>query len=113
MSDKITKANEAAETAENTGVGTYVFKKPTKIDGEEVKEINYDFNAINGAAIRDIRTELGKRSYVVSVPELDQVFQAGMFAVASGLTLDNVEAFALRDYMNVTELARDFLLTEE
>lgn len=106
MSEKIVKTNEA-------GVGTYVFKKPTKIDGEEVTEINYDFNAINGAAIRDIRAELGKRAYAVSVPEIDQVFQAGMFAVASGLTLDNVEAFALRDYMNVTELARDFLLAEE
>ena len=113
MSEKIVKANEAAETAENTGVGTYVFKKPTKIDGEEVKEINYDFNIINGAAIRDIRTELGKRAYAVSVPEIDQVFQAAMFAHASGITLDNVEAFALRDFMNVTELARDFLLAED
>ena len=113
MSEKIEKANKAAETAKNTGVGTYVFKKPTKIDGEEVKEITYDFNVINGVAIRDIRTELGKRSYAASVPEIDQVFQAGMFAHASGLTLDNVEAFALRDYMAVTELARDFLLTEE
>lgn len=113
MSEKIEKSNAAVETATNTGVGTYVFKKPTTIDGEEVKEINYDFNVINGAAIRDIRTELGKRAYAASVPEIDQVFQAGMFAVACGLTLDNVEAFALRDYFNVTELARDFLLAEE
>lgn len=111
MSEKIVK--EAAETAKNTGVGTYVFKTPTVIDGEEVKEINYDFNRINGAAIRDIRTELGKRAYVASVPEIDQVYQAGMFAAASGLTLDNVEAFSCRDYMAVADLARDFLLTEE
>ena len=113
MSEKIEKEKNEEVTVENTGVGTYVFKKPTKIDGEEVSEINYDFNAINGAAIRDIRTELGKRAYIVSVPEVDQVFQAGMFAYASGLTLDNVEAFSLRDYMAVTELARDFLLAEE
>ena len=105
--------NKAVETAQETGVGTYVFKKPTKIDGEEVKEINYDFNSLNGTAIRDIRTELGKRAYAASVPEIDQVFQAGMFAHASGLTLENVEAFALRDYMAVTELARDFLLAED
>lgn len=110
MSDKIVKANEAAE---NTGVGTYVFKKPTTIDGEVVEQINYDFNVLNGAAIRDIRTELGKRAYAASVPEIDQVFQAGMFAHASGLTLENVEAFSLRDYMAVTEIARDFLLAEE
>lgn len=112
MSEKNVKANEAANE-KSSGVGTYVFKQPTTIDGEEVKEINYDFNAINGVAIRDIRTELGKRAYTVSVPEIDQVFHAGMFAHACGLTLDNVEAFALRDYMAVTELARDFLLAEE
>ncbi len=28
------------EVVENSGVGTYKFKKPTKIDGNEVEEIH-------------------------------------------------------------------------
>ena len=107
MSKEINETNETI-----AGVGTYVFKNPTKIDGEEVTEIKYDFTAINGAAIRRARTELGKRSYIVSVPELDQVFHAALFAEAVGLTLDNVEAFSLPDYMNVTKIAGDFLTAE-
>ena len=75
------------------GVGTYVFKKPTKIDGEEVKEIAYDLNLLNGKSIRNARSELGKRGYAVVLKEFDEVYNAALFAEASGLTFDNVECF--------------------
>lgn len=96
-----------------TDAGVYKFKKPTKIDGEEVKEIRYDFSEINGAAIRRAKSELQKRGYTVAVKELDEVFHSAIFAMASGLTIDNVEAFSAVDYMGVADIARDFLNGED
>lgn len=101
------------ETKETKEVGTYTFKKPTKIDGEIVKEIAYDFSNINGKSIRQAKSDLQKRSYTVAVKELDECFHAALFAQASGLSLDNVEAFSAVDYMNVADIARDFLMGEE
>ena len=96
-----------------SGVGTYVFKKPTKIEGEELKEISYDFSEINGKAIRQAKSELQKRSYTVAVKELDECFHAALFAIASGLSIDSVESLSAVDYMNVADLARDFLMGED
>ena len=107
------EVKEAVEPVKQSGVGTYVFKKPTTIEGEVVKEINYDFTEINGKAIRQAKSDLQKRSYTVAVKELDECFHAALFAQASGLTIDNVESFSAVDYMNVADLARDFLMGEE
>lgn len=110
MSKEI-ETNEVIESAGDAGV--YKFKKPTKIDGEVVSEINYDFSEINGAAIRRAKSELQKRGYTVAVKELDEVFHSAIFAMASGLTIDNVESFSAVDYMGVADIARGFLNGEE
>lgn len=112
----MSKENEVKaveETEVNKDVGTYVFKKPTKIDGEEVKEVNYDFSSINGSSIRRAKGELQRRGYTVAVKELDECFHAAIFAEASGLTLDNVESFSAVDYMNIADIARGFLTGED
>ena len=104
MSEKIETLN---------GIGTYKLKKPTKIDGNAVTEINYNLADLNGASIRKVRTELGKRSYVVSVQELDVPYQAALFAEASGLTIENIESLSMVDYTNISNIVRDFLMGEE
>lgn len=101
------------EETEEVLCGTYVFKRPTKIDGEVVSEINYDFSEINGASIRKAKSELQRRGYTVAVKELDECYHAALFAQASGLTLDNVESFSLIDYNNIADIARGFLQTED
>ena len=103
--------NEVTESVKDAGV--YKFKKPTKIDGEVVTEIHYNFSEINGAAIRSAKSELQRRGYTVAVKELDEVFHSAIFAMASGLTIDNVESFSAVDYMGVADIARDFLNGEE
>ena len=108
MSEEIMKEEPGVSEA-----GTYVFKKPTVIDGDPVTEINYDFSTINGAAIRRAKSDLQKRGYTVAVKELDEVFHTALFAQASGLTVDNVESFHAVDYMNVANIARDFLIAED
>lgn len=115
MSEKNVNVSEAVEeTAEEVaGVGTYTFKSPAKIDGEDVKSINYDFTALDGGNIRHARSELGKTGYVVTVKELDACFHAAMFAEAAGISLADVERFGTRDYENVADIAKDFLYGEE
>jgi pyridoxine 5'-phosphate synthase PdxJ len=108
----MSKEVEQVKEVEQSGVGVYVFKHPTKIEGDDVKEISYDFTEINGKAIRQAKSELQKRSYTVAVKELDECFHAALFAQASGLTLDSVEILHAVDYMNVADLARDFLMGE-
>ena len=104
--------NATEVVAEVSGVGTYKFIKPTKIDGEEVKEINYDLNVVDGGSIRRVKGGLMKRGYTVAIKELDEVYHAAIFAEATGLTIDNVESFSPVDYMNVADLVKDFLFGE-
>lgn len=115
MSEKFNKEEqvEVEKAEEQLGVGVYKLKKPFKIEGELKKEIPYDFSEITGKTVRKIRTELGKRKYFVSVPEIDDVYNAALFAEASGLSLDSVEALPLTDYNAVVNLAKDFQGGEE
>lgn len=101
------------EEVKEIGVGTYVFKKPVKIDGEEVKEISYDLTSLNGSAIRRTKGNLQRKGYTVAVKELDEVFHTALFAEAVGWTIDNVESLPASDYMNIADLVRDFLTAED
>ena len=105
-------AENTVITPEELGCGVYTFKKPTTIDGEPVTEIRYNMSNINGSTIRRAKGELQMRGYTVAVKELDEVFHATIFAIAAGLTIDNVEAFSAVDYNAVANIARDFLFVE-
>lgn len=109
----MSKVVETVEEVEEVGVGTYVFKKPAKIDGEEVEEISYDLTSINGSAIRRVKGNLQRKGYTVAVKELDEVFHTALFAEAVGWTIDNVESLHAVDYMNIADIVRDFLMVEE
>jgi hypothetical protein len=111
MSKNETQVEAVVE--ENIYAGEYIFKNPTEIDGEKVTSIKYDFSELNGKAIRMAKSELQRRGYTVAVKELDEVYHAALFAMASGLTVDNVEAFSMVDYNNVADIARGFLNNEE
>lgn len=96
-----------------SGVGEYHFKKPATIDGNPVESIKYDFNEITGANIRNARAELGKRGYVVSVKEIDECYQAALFAEAAGITYADVDRFSVVDYSAVAAIAGAFLNGED
>lgn len=105
--------DEVAETEITSGVGVYKLRKPTKIDGNIVSELSYNLDSLTGSDIKRIRTALGKRGYIVTAKEIDSVLHAAIFAEASGLTMDNIEALNAFDYMNVADIVRDFLLGED
>lgn len=107
MSEK--NVNTADTVEEIVGVGTYEFKEPTTIDGEEVKTIDYDFTALDGSNIRHARAELQRKGYTVAVKELDECYHAAMFAEAAGVSLADVERFGCQDYEAVADIAQAFL----
>ena len=107
------KEAEKVEEVIQIGAGTYVLKKPTTIDGAEVKEVSYDLASLNGSAIRRVKGNLQRKGYTVAVKELDEVFHTALFAEAVGWTVDNVEALSAVDYMNVADIVRDFLAAED
>lgn len=86
----IETAESVEENAEVFGVGTYTFKEPTKIEGNTVKEINYDFTKLSGKAVREARSELAKRNYFVAAKQVDEVYHAAMFALAADISIDAV-----------------------
>lgn len=106
-------SKKVVEEIKEIGVGTYVFKKPTKVDGEEVKEVNYDLTSLNGSAIRRVKGNLQRKGYTVAVKELDEVFHTALFAECVGWTIDNVESLSAVDYMNIADIVRDFLTAED
>lgn len=109
MSEKqLEVVEEVKEEVVASGVGTYKFKKPTTIDGEVVTEITYDLTSLNGSSVRRVKGELSRRGYIVAANIIDEVFHAALFAEATGLTLDNVESFALVDYMEVANIVQVF-----
>lgn len=112
MSEKTNK-EEIIEKEEVSGVGVYKLKCPTKIEGEVVTEIPYDLNEINGKTIRNVRTILGKKAYAVALPQFDDVYNAALFAEATGISFDSIEALSAKDFTNIAELVKDFLYGEE
>ena len=107
--ETVSEVVEIETTNEISGVGTYTFKETAKIDGEEVKTIDYDFTVLDGSHIRHARAELQRKGYTVAVKELDTCFHAAMFAEASGVSLADVERFGARDYDAVADIAQAFL----
>lgn len=111
MSKDVEKVEVTNE--EQSGIGTYVFKKKTVIDGVEVKEVSYDLTQINGASIRRVKSNLTKKNYMVAVKEIDEVFQTAVFAECVGWTIENVEALAMVDYLAIADIVRDFIIGED
>ncbi len=84
--------------------------KPVKINGEEVKEIPYDLEALTGADIQVAVKELARRGIIVGSTEVDPNYHAAIFAVAAGLSLDDIGLIGAKDYNLATQKVRDFFL---
>ena len=88
-----------------------VLKKPIMIDGEEVKEINYDFDQLTGKDLENVFKESTKSGYMVSASyELDPVIGGRIFAEAANVAYMDVQRFSLADYGKAASLARDFFM---
>lgn len=90
-----------------------VLKKPILIDGEEVKEINYDLDDLTGNDIEHAMNELAKKGIMVSLVETDQRYHAMLFAIAAGIDYTDVGRLSGKDYHKATTAVRNFFLESE
>lgn len=90
-----------------------VLKKPIMIDGEEAKEINYDFDELTGENLEEVFKEAIKNGQIISASyELDPVIGAMIFAQASNSAYMDIQRFGLADYSKASSLSREYLFKE-
>lgn len=87
-------------------------KKPTHINGEEVTEISYDLEGLTGRDSAQAIRELAKREIIVSMTEVDQNYHAAMFAIAAGISIEDVQQLSAKDYQRACIAVRDFFLED-
>ena len=114
MSDKkevVVATDEATEVVEQVG-SVLELRKPILIDGEMTDKIPYNLENLTGYDIQHANKELSKRGMQVMVSELDQNYHAMLFAIASGLSFEDVSRLNLKDYNKMCSVVRDFFLEE-
>lgn len=98
------------EDEEEEVSGIVKLKTPVVIEGEEAKEIPYDFSTVKAIQYINLKKRLSKKKNI-PIPELDSDVQLGYFALASGVPVSDLKRIEdTRDYVNITSRVRDFLL---
>ena len=87
-------------------------RKPFELNGEEVEKIPYDLDELTGNDIERAVAELQKKGIVVTVVETDQRYHAMLFAMAAGISYEDVTRLPLKDFSKATTAVRDFFLEE-
>lgn len=87
-------------------------KKPVKINGDETTEISYDLESLTGKEVSQATKELQSRGMIIGTVELDTNYHAALFAIAAGISLEDMERFSLSDYTKATTKVRNFFLAD-
>ncbi|TQI66732.1 hypothetical protein [Clostridium sp. KNHs216] len=95
-----------------------VLKHPLKIVGEEIRYLEYDFDALTANDLHQASKYLKNLGIPVSVPALDYEYQLVVFHKAVKKKMPDVMLADLMrlsgaDAMKATGLARDFLLDKD
>lgn len=86
-------------------------KKPVQIDGEEVKEIKYDFDSLTGNDVDAVFKIARKNGYMVTgAYEMDPVLGAYMFAQAAGIDYTDLLRMSASDFNKAGTLGRNFFM---
>lgn len=87
-------------------------KTPFDLNGEKVEKIEYDLEALTGDDIEHAIAELAKKGIIVTMIETDQRYHAMLFAIAAGISYEDVKRLPARDFNCATNAVRDFFLEE-
>lgn len=97
----------------NTGTSdTYIhtFKKPFEYEGNKYTSINFYFGKLTGSDMLKIESEMQASNEYALDPLLSRNFLSKMAGKASGIPSDVLEAMPLRDFNQITNAARNFLI---
>ena len=87
-----------------------IFNKPLLVDGEEVKEIEFDINKVKGKNVFDILKSLIKSSYAVMSYDTDPVFLLNLVAEASGMAYEDLARVDLKTNTVLVDEARNYII---
>lgn len=89
--------------------GIYTLKE--KNDNFPTGQIEYDFNNINGFSAMKVTSFLQKNQYVATMSQIDQSFNACLFALAANQDMGAIMALKMSDFQSVAFLAMNFFLS--
>jgi hypothetical protein len=94
----------------------YILKKPINFDGEEIKEINLDFDELSykdlERAEKEARLRLKKKE-TMAIPEMNKKYLACVAAIAGGVKAELIFSLKANDFTQITMLVMNFLMDGE
>ncbi|WP_051539960.1 hypothetical protein [Clostridium ihumii] len=88
-------------------------RKPVMIDGEEKKEINYDFENLTGQDVDNAFAAARKNGYMINGPyEMDPILGGYLFCEAANIDYSDLKRFSARDFKKAGTLGRNFFITD-
>lgn len=101
-----------ADKKADTGASdTYIhnFKKPFKYEDKKYSSVNFYFGKLTGGQMLEIESEMQANNEFAIDPLLSRNFLSKMASKASGIPSDVLEAMPARDFIQITNAARNFL----
>lgn len=88
-------------------------KKSIMIDGEEKKEIKYDFDSLTGKDVDNAFATARKNGYMINGPyEMDPILGGYLFCEAAGIDYSDLERFSAKDFQKAGSLGRNFFILD-
>ena len=87
-------------------------KTAVEINGEEVNKIEYVLESLTGKDTAQAIKDLAKHKIVVTMTELDQNYHAAVFAIAAGVSFEDIQQLSVKDYVKACNAVRDFFLED-
>lgn len=89
-----------------------LLSKEVQINGENIKEIEYNLEDLTGEAIENAIKTMQKTGYVPTVQELDSIMHAYIFADAANLDYLDIRRLPMKDYLKATSEVRNFFFAD-
>ena len=89
---------------------THTFKKPFEYEGSTYTTVNFNFGKLTGSEMLAIESEMQASNEYAIDPLLSRNFLCKMASKASGMGSDALEAMSAKDFIQITNAARNFLI---
>lgn len=91
--------------------GTYkhIFSPEFEYEGNKYGEVNFDFGGLTGEDMVKIETEMSEQGEFTLSPEVSRTFQCRLAARASGIPHQALVKVPVKDFIKITNAARNFL----
>ena len=96
---------------EKSGNYTHTFSEPVEIEGKKYSTLTFYFDTLTGEDIEAVEEELQDQNKYVLTPEISSAFQSTLAARAAKVPADEIRRLPVRDYMQIKNKARNFLIS--